>query len=121
MDMDRYQQARIPSALNILFSLWLIASPWLLGFYNKNLVALWDAIIVGVIVLVLSWIRENNPGSYPWMSWVNAVLGIWLIISPFILGVGAVTGVMVDFIIVGIAFLIFGVWSALVTQRTQTA
>ncbi len=121
MDMDRYQQARIPSALNILFSLWLIASPWLLGFYTKNLVALWDAIIVGVIVLVLSWIRENNPGSYPWMSWVNAILGIWLIISPFILGVGAVTGVMMDFVIVGIAFLIFGVWSALVTQRAQPA
>ncbi len=120
--MDRNnQQARIPSALNILFSLWLIASPWLLGYFTKSLVALWDAIIVGVIVLVLSWIRENNPATAPWMSWVNAVLGIWMIISPFILGVAAVPGVMVDFIIVGIAFLVFGIWSALATQRVHPA
>jgi VIT1/CCC1 family predicted Fe2+/Mn2+ transporter len=76
---------------------------------------------VGVIVLVLSWIRENNPDSAPWMSWVNAVLGVWMIISPFILGLTAVTGVMTNFIIVGIAFLVFGVWSALVTQRVRTA
>ena len=120
--MDRnYQQARIPSALNILFSLWLIASPWLLGFYTRSLTALWDAIIVGVIVLVLSWIRENNPASSPWMSWVNAVLGIWMIISPFLLGIAAVPGVMVNFILVGIAFLVFGIWSALATQRMRTA
>lgn len=119
--MDRnVQTAKIPSGLNILFSLWLIVSSFLLGYFGTNMVAFWDALIVGVVVLVLAWIRESNPARASYLSWINAVLGIWMILSPFILGISAVPGVMVNFIIVGIAFLVFGVWAALSTQGAAT-
>ena len=115
---QRVQQVRVPSGLNLLFSLWLIASPFLMGYSTASMAALWDALIVGVVVLVLSWIRENNPAGPVWMSWVSAVLGVWMIVSPFILGTGAVAGVMLNDIVVGLAFLVLGLWSALATRRT---
>lgn len=111
------QQAKVPSGLNILFSLWLIISPFVLAYSGLSMLAMWDAIIVGVIVLILAAIRMANPESSPWLSWINALLGIWLIISPFALGTSHIMAAMWDDVIVGIAFLVFGAWSALATHR----
>ncbi len=114
------QQSRIPSGLNILFSLWLIISPFLLAYSGLSTLAMWDAIIVGVIVLILAAIREANPMNASFLSWINALLGLWLLISPFILGTSHFTAVLWDDVIVGIAFIVFGVWSALVTPAAAT-
>jgi hypothetical protein len=114
--MDR--QARVPSGLNVLLSLWLIISPFVLGFAGST--GMWDAIIVGVIVLVLAFIRYNNPAMPPLLSWINALLGIWLIISPFLFGMASVTTLLWDYIIVGIGYVIFGAWSAMTPHPATT-
>ncbi len=108
-----YQQVKVASGLNILLSIWLIVSPFLLGFSAGSALALWDAIVVGVVVLILSWIRMANPESATWISWVSALLGLWLIVSPFVLGTSFIMAVMWDDIIVGIGMVIFGAWAAL--------
>jgi uncharacterized membrane protein YtjA (UPF0391 family) len=115
------QSARIASGLNILASIWLIASPFLLGYSGLSATAMWDAIIVGVVVLILAWIREANPRGAVWPSWVNVVLGLWMIIAPFVLGTAAVSGaIMWNDIIVGVLFVIFGAWSALAANTAAT-
>lgn len=119
-NMQQAQPAKIPSGLNILLSIWLIASPFLLGYLGMSALAMWDAIIVGVIVLILAWIRFANPASATWLSWVNAVLGLWLIVAPFVLGTSNIAGAMWNDIVVGIGFVVFGVWSALATQSATT-
>ena len=113
------EQVKLPSGLNILLSIWLIAAPFLLGYAGVSAVAMWNAIIVGVIVLILAGIRLGNPASAPGLSWVNALLGIWLIISPFLLGTSNVAAVMWNDILVGIGFAVFGTWSALATQAAM--
>jgi hypothetical protein len=47
------------------------------------------------------------------LSWINALLGIWLIISPFVL-YPAVRPVALAYnnVILGIIVLVLGVWSA---------
>ncbi len=112
-------QVKVASGISFLFGLWLIISPFLLGF-STSATAMWDAIIVGVIVAILSAIRFFTPASGTGLSWINAVLGLWMIISPFVLALSGVMGVMWDFIIVGIAFIIFNVWAA-VTHPVTTA
>ncbi len=107
------QQVRTASGLNILFGLWLIISPFVLSFAGST--GMWDAVIVGVIGIVLAWIRYANPANAPVLSWINALLGVWLIISPFLFGMAGVTALLWDYIIVGIAFVVFGAWSALAT------
>ncbi len=108
------EQVRVASGINVLLSLWLIVSPFVLSFAGA--VGMWDAVIVGVIVLVLAWLRSNNPAMTSALSWIVALLGLWLIVSPFIFGMAGVMALLWDYIIVGVGYIIFGVWSALASR-----
>jgi ABC-type transport system involved in cytochrome bd biosynthesis fused ATPase/permease subunit len=37
----------------LIIGIWLIVSPWILGFFQYNLAA-WNAIIIGVILIIFS-------------------------------------------------------------------
>ena len=68
------------SWVNILLGIWIIASPFVLGFHSPN--TMWNNIIVGAAVGILALIRWGMHQT-GW-SWLNLVLGIWLVISPFV-------------------------------------
>jgi hypothetical protein len=51
------------------------------------------------------------------LSWINFLLGIWLIISPFVLGF-TVASALSNAILLGILVGIFGLWAALATHTT---
>ncbi len=114
-------QVKVASGISFLFGLWLIISPFVMGFSTLSAMAMYDAVIVGVIVAILSLIRFFSPGSSTALNWINALLGLWLIISPFVLALSGVAGVLVNFVIVGIAFIIFNVWAALVHPAGATS
>ncbi len=107
-------QVKVASGISFLFGIWLIISPFVVGFSTLSAMAMWDAVIVGIIVAILSAIRFFAPANGTALSWINALLGLWMIISPFVLALSGVAGVTVDFVIVGIAFIVFNVWAALV-------
>lgn len=108
---------RIPSGLNILLGIWLIISPWIYGYTAANGVGgVWNSVIVGIIIAVLAAIRFFGAFSQAWMSWINALLGLWMIISPWVYNYTLDTGRMWNSIIVGILVVIFGVWSALASR-----
>jgi hypothetical protein len=44
------------SGINALAGIWMIISPWVLGF-STHPQATWSAVIIGIIVLVLGAIR----------------------------------------------------------------
>jgi hypothetical protein len=118
--MDNYltrrsdDASRPASALNVLAGIWLIISPWVLGFTDLR-VPLWDTLLVGIAVLVLAAIRLGTSGTTG-LSWVNLLLGIWLIISPFVLGFTAASAAMSNAIVLGILVGIFSLWAALATR-----
>jgi len=47
-----------------------------------------------------------------WQSWINFILGIWLIISSFVL-VKDTQGGMVNNLVVGIVVAVLALWAAL--------
>jgi hypothetical protein len=110
-------QVKIASGLNVLLGIWLFIAPFLLG-YSDVAAALWNDIIVGAIVLILAGIRVWKPMHNRWLSWTNVLLGIWLAIAPFILGYTEITAALWNDIIVGVAIIILGAWSAIVTPET---
>ena len=118
--MDNYltrrsdDASRPASALNVLAGIWLIISPWVLGFTDLR-VPLWDTLLVGIAVLVLAAIRLGTSGTTG-LSWVNLLLGIWLIISPFVLGFTAASAAMSNAIVLSILVGIFSLWAALATR-----
>jgi hypothetical protein len=107
------EQVRFASGLNLCLALWLILSPFILGFAGFAPLAMANAILVGLIVLVLAWMRLRRPAGRAWASWVNAVLGAWLCVSSYVLGTSYNAASYWNSISVGIPIILFAVWSGL--------
>lgn len=119
------------SGVNIVAGLWLLIAPFVLGYQGIQ-AALWNDILVGIIVVAFAVARVARPLMNPSLSWINAVLGLWLIVAPFVLryggvveaealaaegAVGGAQTAMWNDIIVGVIVLVLGAWSALSTRR----
>src|SRR5512138_3743071 len=87
------EQVRFGSGMNIMLALWLIFSPFLLG-YAGNVLAVANALIVGIAVLVLASLRTVRPARSALPSWINLLLGAWLAVSPFALRLTSVDTAM---------------------------
>jgi hypothetical protein len=109
-----FPQVRLASGLNVVMGIWEILAPFILG-YSSASVPTTNAIIVGLIVTVLAAIRFFGAYRAAWLSWVNAVLGVWLIVAPFILGYAG--NARTNDIIVGVIIAALGTWSALATNQ----
>jgi uncharacterized membrane protein len=121
--MDGFQttQAQIESArlswINVLLSIWVIVSPYVLAFTHYPR-AMWNNIATGCAIGILAIIRTAIPRQAAW-SWINVILGIWLIISPFALVFISGTVALWNNIILGLIITIIA-WSnsAAVVQKT---
>lgn len=66
---------------NLALGIWLIISPFALGFVNTA--AMWSNIAVGVVVILLALLSVSGNRA---VQEVIVPLGVWLFMSPFILG-----------------------------------
>ena len=107
---------RWQDSANLVLGVWLILSPWLLQF-AANAGALWNAVVVGVIIAVLALAALIEFRE--WEEWAGMVLGVWLVVSPWVLGFAA-TGAVVEtgavaatwnFIVVGLLTIALAAWS----------
>lgn len=106
------------SGLNVIAGLWLIISPWVLA--NRASATYWDDVIVGVVVAVLAFIRAAGWYSATWMSWLNVLLGLWLIVSPWVLRAQTSQAYWNE-VIVGVIIAILGAWSAFSSSGAAAA
>lgn len=115
---DELQRARYASAGTVLAGLWLIVAPFVLDFEGVA-AAQWNHIIVGAAVLVLAAIRTFDPDERESMSWLNVVLGLWMIVSPFLLGHANVDAAQTNSLIGGVAILLLAAFSAYETNEAH--
>jgi hypothetical protein len=71
----------------LVLGLWLLASPWVLGFASIADPAALAAWILGAAVVVLATAAVSTPRA--WEEVVAVVLGITLIASPWVVGFDA--------------------------------
>ncbi len=109
---------KVLSWLVALAGLWEVIAAFVLG-YSASTTALWDAIIIGIALIVLGvWAAlSNQEGTDRALDWINVVLGVWLIIAPFVLSYTFVTAALWNDIIVGIVVVVLAGWAALVMGR----
>lgn len=69
---------------SMMFGIWLFLSPWILSFSDEGGAAVSNSYLMGILVTVVSIIALNSPRL--WEERVNLVIGVWLIIAPFVLG-----------------------------------
>jgi hypothetical protein len=108
-------QRRLASGLNFLVAIYLIISGWVDGITSGNTA---NAIILGIVVAILAATRFSGA-TRPWASWVDAIIGVWLIISPWVYGFAG-QSFMWNYIIVGIIMVVLGVWSATASETSGT-
>jgi uncharacterized membrane protein len=64
----------------LVLGLWLIASPFTLGYTSGLL--MWSDVISGVLVIVLATIAFRTGRAWP--AWANTFVGLWLAFAPLL-------------------------------------
>jgi hypothetical protein len=106
--------ARTASILNLLAGIWLIITPFWMGYWVAP-GPLWNNLIVGIVVAVLALIRAFAPAENVVLSWINLILGLWLIMSPFFLPYQWFIVAVHNDMFTGLVISILSLWSALAT------
>lgn len=94
--------------VNMLLGLWLFVSPWALQ-YAVNEVAAWNAYVLGVAVVLFAAVAMYMPKV--WEEMVNLLLGVWMIVAPFVLRFSSETTTTANAVIVGALIIAFAIWA----------
>jgi hypothetical protein len=109
VDIGKRLTVQWKDAVNLVLGLWLIASPWALGFATEQ-APMWNASVVGVIIAVAA--LAALIAFHKWEEWVEAAFGLWLIVSPYLLGFAVQTNATWNHVLVGIIVAGLAIWSA---------
>lgn len=118
--VNRNESARTASILTLIAGLWLIISPFWMNYLGDP-AALWNTCAIGVVVGLLSLIRASYPARNVSLSWINLLLGLWLIVSPFVLPYQQLEAAVRNDVISGIVIGVLSICSALGTPAMSRA
>ena len=94
--------------INLILGVWMVASPWVLA-HQANMQATSNAVLLGILIGLAALIAMFRVMA--WEEWTNILLGIWLVVSPWVLGFAEVTAAMWNAVIVGIIVAALSLWS----------
>ena len=104
-------------AVNVVLGVWLIVSPWAIGYQDQT-AALADAIAVGVALIATALGAIFVPRA--WEEWTEGVLGLWLFLSPAVLGFTADRRALLSAVITGVVIVALALWT-LLTDKDYSA
>jgi membrane-bound ClpP family serine protease len=104
--------------VSLVLGVLLFISPWIFGTAT-NAPGSWNAWIVGVIGVVLALWALAMVGTSTIAEWISLVLGVWLFISPWILGFAAITSAAWTAWIIGILFVVVNGWTLLQSRSPR--
>lgn len=105
-------QIRIASTIALIVAAWLIAVNFLL-LRPVTVVAPWNHAILGLAIALMAGYRMARPHRTQGLSWMIAVLGLWVIISPFAFGYSGVDEVLWTDLVAGLVLFASGLWGGL--------
>jgi len=76
------RRAALVYAFILASGIWLLLSPYLLGF-AWDLYAWWNAMLIGASFTLIALIRFANPNRLAGLRWTTLIVALWLMISPF--------------------------------------
>jgi SPW repeat len=110
MDMKRLRDLLIT-----VLGLWLMISPRVLHFAATHSDAVWNTWLLGAaIILVTAVSRYLVDTRSPWQDMATAALGLWLMISPWVLGFAAHMTERSNSIITGFLVAVLALWAMVI-------
>lgn len=110
-------QIQLLSGLVALAGLWLLISAFVIQPLPEG--AMWNNVIVGILVGAMALIRAFGAFDAAWLSWANVVLGFWVLISPWVMGFSHLPEPLWNNVITGIIIVGLAAWSASVTHAAE--
>jgi hypothetical protein len=117
-------QQRWQDYITTLIGVWVLFSLEIIHFFFPELVftrgIAWSQGAVGFALIAVG--ASAVAGYQLWEEWVDVILGLWLIVSPWIIGFGKVTTLRWNAVISGAAVVILAIWVLMSGQgRAQRA
>jgi hypothetical protein len=84
-----------------ILGIWLMISPWALRF-DLDETPTRNAVVVGFLIVFTEVVELSIFRD--WEEWINVVLGIWLLASPWLVAISE-RSATINFIIVGLLVL----------------
>jgi len=94
--------------VSVLVAIWLMASPWVLGFAHTHLAATGNCVMIGAVLFAFEMVELFVPES--WEEYSELVMGLWLIGSPWILEFTGVAAAKQNVIAVGVVTCLLALW-----------
>lgn len=94
--------------LALVLGVYIIATPWLIPYLLKSPALLagaaWSHYAAGLAIVVAAIFAIMSFEE--WTAWLEALLGLWIIIAPWALGFSALSVFTWSSVIVGIALIV---------------
>jgi SPW repeat len=103
--------------VNALIGLLVVLSPWVLGF-QADLAVTSNAVLVGLALIAAAMGAMLVPRA--WEEWTEAVIGLWLMASPFVLGFSARRELMLGAVITGSVVFVLCLWTLLTDKEYRS-
>src|SRR5438876_1635213 len=97
--MENWTNAKLCDVANLVLGAVLFFSPWVFGF-NAGTVST-NAHIAGIVIAALA--IAALAAFAVWEEWLNLIVGLWVLVSPWVLGFQGTTNAMTIHVVVGIA------------------
>jgi TRAP-type uncharacterized transport system fused permease subunit len=121
MDMkELMDMKRLRDLLITVLGLWLMMSPRVLHFAGGHVDAVWNTWVLGAaIILITAVSRYLLDERNPWEDMACAALGLWLMVSPWVLGFAAHETERTNSVIVGCLVTVLALWATVVDANLR--
>lgn len=86
---------------NFLLGAWLVVAPVASYASGANGAAAWNSYLCGIMIMLLT--AGALARQSMWQEWTNLIVGVWLLLAPWIIGFIGTDGVAtVNHIFIGI-------------------
>ncbi|MBQ5949457.1 SPW repeat protein [Massilia sp. ST3] len=102
-----YSAKRWQDQVILLIGVWLVISPWVFNYPISSPPAV-NATIAGIIMAVLA--AFDLYKTYVWAVLLNVVAGIWVTVSPWLVGAIPDRAMTASLLVSGMATVVLGVW-----------
>jgi hypothetical protein len=94
---------------NVALGVWLVIAPFALS-YRRIQMALWEDVVVGLLIAAYSLRRALGIEQMTVGNRIVGALGLWTLVSPYVLHFSGATVAMRNNVIVGSAVTILTIW-----------
>jgi hypothetical protein len=91
----------------LLIGLWLLVSPWTLGYSSSSSAGI-NAHLAGAVMAILA--AFDLYKTYVWAVVLNLAVGAWVAVSPWFLGAAGIRDVRINALVVGVAAIVLALW-----------